>query len=226
MRYRMPVLSALTTVATVLAVLLTAGGVAGASGGSGRSGSSSSSSTSGGSGSGSHIVRSGDSVQSIARRYGVEADDVRAANGIVDDRLYLGSRLLIDGSASSGTSTKQSTGQAKTTSSSGSGKGGTTYEVKEGDVLERIARRHGVRLADLLAANDMTATSLILPGDELRIPAKGAGGSGTSSSDAGSAVSADRSDEQSENKSSGAVGPDLRCPVPGASVHERLGLPP
>ncbi len=196
MRYRMPVLSALTTVATVLAVLLMAGGVAGASGGSGRSGSSSSSSTSGGSGSGSHIVRSGDSVQSIARRYGVEADDVRAANGIVDDRLYLGSRLLIDGSASSGTSTKQSTGQARTTSSSGSGKGGTTYEVKEGDVLERIARRHGVRLADLLAANDMTATSLILPGDELRIPAKGTGGAVTSSGDAGPATSSGRSDER------------------------------
>lgn len=222
MRYRIPVLSALTTVTVVLAVLLMAGGVAGASGGSSRSGGSSTSSGSGGSGSRSHIVRSGDSVQSIARRYGVEADDVRAANGIVDDRLYLGSRLLIDGSASSGTPAKQSSGQAKATSSSAPAKGGATYEVKEGDVLERIARRHGVRLSDLLAANDMTATSLIIPGDDLRIPAKGTGDSSGSSSDGSTS---EASSGRSDDRSSGAVGPDLRCPVPGASFMNDWGFP-
>lgn len=46
-----------------------------------------------------HIVRSGDTVASIARAYGVSANSVRAANGIVDDRLYLTARVIIDGAA-------------------------------------------------------------------------------------------------------------------------------
>ena len=52
-----------------------------------------------GDGTTTHIVASGDTVQSIARRYGVSADDIRAANGIVDDQLYRGARLLIDAGA-------------------------------------------------------------------------------------------------------------------------------
>lgn len=42
-----------------------------------------------------HVVRSGDTVASIARSYGVSADSLRAANGIVDGRLYLTGRLLV-----------------------------------------------------------------------------------------------------------------------------------
>lgn len=53
-----------------------------------------------------HIVRSGDTVASIAKRYGVSANAVRAANGIIDDRLFRGARLIIDGgsAASAGSS--------------------------------------------------------------------------------------------------------------------------
>lgn len=48
-----------------------------------------------------HIVRSGDTVAKIAKAYGVSARSVRVANGIVDDRLYRGARLVIDGTAAS-----------------------------------------------------------------------------------------------------------------------------
>jgi murein DD-endopeptidase MepM/ murein hydrolase activator NlpD len=62
----------------------------------------------GGSGSGSStgrwtdVVRPGDTVAAIARRNGVEPADVRAANGVADDRLYAGARLVIDPAASTG----------------------------------------------------------------------------------------------------------------------------
>jgi murein DD-endopeptidase MepM/ murein hydrolase activator NlpD len=59
-----------------------------------------------------HIVARGDSVPSVARLYGVSADDIRAANGIVDDQLYLGARLIIDGSASSDTAPAGASGSA------------------------------------------------------------------------------------------------------------------
>lgn len=42
-----------------------------------------------------HVVAIGDTVASIARTYGVSADALRAANGIVDDRLFLTGRLVV-----------------------------------------------------------------------------------------------------------------------------------
>ncbi len=45
-----------------------------------------------------------------------------------------------------------------------------TYTVKPGDNLAGIARKNGMPLVDLLAANNMTVTSLIHPGDTLSVP--------------------------------------------------------
>lgn len=46
----------------------------------------------------------------------------------------------------------------------------TTYTVENGDTLYTIARQLGVTLVDLLAANDLEANSLILPGATLTVP--------------------------------------------------------
>jgi peptidoglycan endopeptidase LytE len=50
--------------------------------------------------------------------------------------------------------------------------------VKEGDSLSRIAIKLGVRLPELLSANDLELTSLILPGQELVVPGGGEGSTG------------------------------------------------
>ncbi len=64
---------------------------------------------------------------------------------------------------------------------SSAGAGGTTYTVQPGDWLSRIASRHGVALTALLAANDLTVNSLIVPGQRLVIPRPvGASGAGSS----------------------------------------------
>jgi soluble lytic murein transglycosylase-like protein len=47
---------------------------------------------------------------------------------------------------------------------------GLSYKVVPGDSFARIARRHGVRLADLLRANRARATTVLRPGRVLRIP--------------------------------------------------------
>lgn len=47
----------------------------------------------------------------------------------------------------------------------------TTYVVKDGDFLAGIAAKLHVALADLLSANNLTAKSLILPGQKLVLPA-------------------------------------------------------
>lgn len=44
------------------------------------------------------------------------------------------------------------------------------YQVRSGDTVAGIASLHGVALDELLAHNDMTASSLIRPGDRVSIP--------------------------------------------------------
>ena len=49
---------------------------------------------------------------------------------------------------------------------------GSTYTIKAGDSLAGIAAKNGVVFADLLALNGLQATSLIHPGQVLKLPAK------------------------------------------------------
>ncbi len=152
-----------------------------------------------------HIVGRGDTVARIAKRYGVSADAIRAANGIVDDKLFVSSRLIIDGSAAGPTASTGS--RVSKVSKAG------TYTIKDGDTLSGIASRQGVSLSALLSANGLRSTSLILPGDTLTVPSSSGG---VSSSSATSSV---------KGRSSGSVGPDLRCPVPSASFMNDWGFP-
>jgi LysM repeat protein len=130
----------------------------------------------------SHVVAPGDTVASVARRYGVDADTIREANGLVGDRLYVGARLRLSNPNPQLKMSRISAvdpASARTSASS--------YTVRDGDVLERIARRHGVSLSSLLAANGLRADSLILEGDRLTIPRSGSaasssGGAATASS--------------------------------------------
>ena len=108
-----------------------------------------------------------------------------------------GDRLTIPGAGSSA-------GSAGDATSSGS-----SYTVRDGDVLARIARRHGVSLSSLLAANGLRADSLIMAGDRLTIP--GAGSSGSAGGSSRSAGAASR--------------PDIVCPVRGASFMNDWGFP-
>lgn len=149
---------------------------------------------------GYHIVRSGDTVQSIARRYGVKADQIRRANGIVDDKLYAGARLRLT----------PAPGQRSSSGSAPSSSAGTvsgTYRIRKGDALERIARHHGVSLSALLSANGLTRTSIIHPGQTLTIPGAGSGASGSSSGSGSSVV------------------PRVVCPVPGGRFMNDWGFP-
>src|SRR5439155_16555449 len=44
------------------------------------------------------------------------------------------------------------------------------YEVAEGDTLNRIAQRYGLEVPEILRANDLETSELIVPGQELILP--------------------------------------------------------
>ncbi|MGF1453296.1 MAG: LysM peptidoglycan-binding domain-containing protein [Opitutales bacterium] len=57
----------------------------------------------------------------------------------------------------------------------------STYTVRSGDSLSRIARQQGVSVDALMVANNLTPSSTIYPGDELTIPGPGASSASPSS---------------------------------------------
>lgn len=93
-----------------------------------------------------YIVQRGDTLYSIARRYGTTVNAIAAANNIADpNRIQEGTRLLIPVSS-------------------------VIYRVQPGDTLTSIAARFGVSVQDIVRANNIANPNLILVGQELVIP--------------------------------------------------------
>jgi membrane-bound lytic murein transglycosylase D len=107
---------------------------------------------------GRHCVRRGDTVGSIAERYGVSADRLMRENGISNPRnLQVGKALFIPGQHRRTTTTT-------VTTASGS------HTVRSGDTLGAIAERHGTSSSALMAANGISNPRSLKVGQTLRVP--------------------------------------------------------
>lgn len=127
---------------------------------------------------GTHTVRSGDTVYAIAARYGVSMDAIVRANGLKDGGRWIlpGTTLLIPGAKGSTTavahpptSSKPAASKPATSKPTSSGSG-TRITVRHGDTLSHLAARHGTTVAALARANNLTNTHLIFPGQTLLVP--------------------------------------------------------
>ncbi len=105
--------------------------------------------------SGSHTVRRGESLKSIAADHGVTVTQITRANGILNGVIYAGYNLLLAGPGYV---------------AEGSGKGEGTYIVKTGDRLGDIATRHGTTISQLSSANNISNPNLIQVGQVLVVP--------------------------------------------------------
>jgi LysM repeat protein len=95
-----------------------------------------------------YVVRPGDSLFAIANRFDVSVATLVSSNGLsLDSVIVPGQRLTVPG--------------ASTPTPTPTASGASTYTVRSGDWLSRIASRHGVSLEALLAANGLRPTSLI-----------------------------------------------------------------
>ena len=105
-----------------------------------------------------HRIRPGDSLNRIARKYGVTVDAIRRANGLQDSRIRAGQDLLIPLSdlltLASGKSNQQARQRLR-------------YRVRKGDSLYTIARRFQVSVKDLRRWNRVGR--YIHPGERLTV---------------------------------------------------------
>lgn len=112
-----------------------------------------------------YVVKKGDTISGIAARYGLRTDDVLARNGLTRSSvIHPGQVLTLRGVAAPAAKKKApaTTAPARATY--------RTYVVKKGDTVSAIAKRAGLSVPKVLAANGLTWSSIIYPGQKLRIP--------------------------------------------------------
>lgn len=100
-----------------------------------------------------YTVKSGDSLWSIAKRYGVTVNELKSANNLTSNTLSIGQKLKIP---------KTGTDEVET----------STYTVKAGDSLYAIARKYNTTVDALKSLNNLTTNTLQI-GQKLKIPVTG-----------------------------------------------------
>lgn len=112
-------------------------------------------------------VKAGDTLFSIARQYGVTVAELKRWNDLRGNSLEVGQQLRIklSGQRKSGNKTVRQPARPDTVQSilaSADQPGRKTYTVKSGDSLYRIAREHGMTVAELKSLNNLNTNNIYI----------------------------------------------------------------
>ena len=111
------------------------------------------------------IIARGDTLFSIARKYGTTPDALMKENGIKDpSSIPVGTMLTIPGSKM-----KATVSRTQAEPRGGQLEQGQTYTVVKGDTLYGISRRSGIPLARLEAANPSVSAKNLRAGMKLKL---------------------------------------------------------
>ena len=107
-------------------------------------------------------VRSGDTLEKIARRNGISLKRLCQLNGISQSKvIHPGDRLKVTGSA---TATPPATVKG-----GGSASGAAVYTVRSGDTLGKIAKRNGTSVKRICQLNGISEKSTLRVGQKLKL---------------------------------------------------------
>ena len=110
-----------------------------------------------------YVVKEGDNLYSISRKYNVSVDSIKKLNNLVNNNLYVGQKLLINNTFSNNISS----------GSSCFGEGYSevkylTHTVVRGDNLYDLSRRYGVSIDSIKKLNNLVNNNLSI-GQVLKI---------------------------------------------------------
>lgn len=116
---------------------------------------------------GTYIVKPGDTLSEIARRYGTDVATLRRLNGLGDiDFVWYGQRLIVHPASGSGVSGEE----VAATVEDGATAETMTYVVRSGDTLATLASRFRTTLPHLVELNRIYPGQTLLVGRELEVP--------------------------------------------------------
>lgn len=115
-----------------------------------------------------HRVKRGETLSLVARRYGVSNAALAKANGLrATSRLKIGQTLKIPGTSSTAAA---SAGVQNAAGKKASKATARSHTVRKGETLSAIARKQGVTVKQLAAANGISPSAPIRTGQRLTIP--------------------------------------------------------
>ena len=103
-----------------------------------------------------YTVRSGDYLGRIASRHRCTVAQIKRWNNLSSNNIRVGQRLVIYRGGNAPASASSSSSAAKSAPPANA----TTYTVKSGDVLGKIAERHGCTVAQLKSWNGLTNNNI------------------------------------------------------------------
>lgn len=150
-------------------------------------------------------VAQGDTVYTLARRYGVTVDMIARANGLTSVYVRPGTKLFIP--RADPASYAQAPGRGMAPQAAGCS-GPRCHIVQPGETLRSIARAHGLSGQQLAEANNITERTL-RPGQAIMIP--------TGKDQSRQAIaSAERADKQ--HRGGSLIAPDAKAPPPSTAA--------
>ena len=111
----------------------------------------------GGTAQNTYTVKAGDTLYSIAQRFGLTVNELKSINNLTNNNLRVGQVLFISG------------GEEEEEPEPLPPAGTNTYTVQPGDTLYKIARQFNTTVGDLISLNNLSSTTLSV-GQVLRLP--------------------------------------------------------
>lgn len=120
-----------------------------------------------------YTVQKGDTLSAIASMYGTSWKKLAEFNNLSNpNKLYVGQDIQIPGSLSASAPITRSSAPSAGSASSSPIKQGSSYVIQKGDTLSGIAKRAGLSVQEIQAANALSS-QVIIAGKSLSIPKKG-----------------------------------------------------
>lgn len=120
-----------------------------------------------------HVVRKGEHLSTIAKRYGCTISELQSWNNLQKLTIVPGQKLTVYVNKPATTAAKtQVSQQAKpqhVNNTSGSPAKHKYYTVRKGDTLWDIAQKYGITVNELRKLNGMNKSSKLMPGAKLKV---------------------------------------------------------
>lgn len=128
---------------------------------------------------GEYVVRAKDNAYIIAKARGVSVKALLDANPNLDwKRLKVDQVIQVPVATADSTKLVGGTESVAQTNPNAAGELGSIHEVKPGDTLTRLAKKYGVTVKEIRAANELKSDSIRI-NQKLKIPAHSAGAKGS-----------------------------------------------